>query len=208
MVDTFSNTGSILVNPQTGNDRTGTAISTNILIKVGPLAVGAVQQMTISEDRRVVTVDEVGTDGHIDSVPNASTNITGTIKRIRFDRMRITEALGCGYLHIASQRIPFDIDIYDNWNGDGSNAIVSTVSNVWFTRIDYQYQASDWLITDDVNWVAETIYSTLNGSNAATGGDRGSSILRLDTIERSTDVGNRRGALDAPGLITDYFTNV
>ena len=78
MVDTFSNTGSILVNPQTGNDRTGTAISTNILIKVGPLAVGAVQQMTVSEDRRVAMVDELGTDGHIDSVPNQSTNISGT----------------------------------------------------------------------------------------------------------------------------------
>ena len=89
------------------------------------------------------------------------------IREPEFDRMRITEALGCGYLHIMSQRIPFDIDIYDNWNGDGSNAIIYRCINVWFTRIGIQYQASDWLITDDVNWQAETIYSTLNGSNAS-----------------------------------------
>jgi hypothetical protein len=200
-------TGSIIENPS-GRDATFTGISTNIVIKVGATAVGAVQNITVNETRNIMMIDEVGTDGHIDSVPNQSTNINGTCRRIRFDRLRISEAFSRDFLHVHSQRIPFDIDIYDNWNGDGSNAIITTIRNVWIKSISYQYQATDWVIADEMAWEAETIYSTLNGSNAATGGLLGAQILQINPIELQSDVGARRGSLDAPGLITDFFTNV
>ena len=61
-------TGSILENAD-GSNRTGTGISTNIVIKVNNQTVGAVQNLSIREERQIKMIDELGTDGHIDSVP-------------------------------------------------------------------------------------------------------------------------------------------
>lgn len=200
-------TGSIIDNPTTGNDSTRTGISTNIVIKVGGTAVGAIKSIHITEQRTIQMVDEVGTDGHIDSVPTKSTDITGTCNRTRFDLLRITTAFGRDFLHVASQRIPFDIDIYDNWNGSGANAIITTIRNVWIKSINYTYQSDNWIIVDDMAFDAEAIYSTLNGGSASNSGPRGFKLYN-DPTELLTDVGLKRGSLDVPGLLTDYFTNV
>jgi hypothetical protein len=207
------------ISPQTGSiiggagdagnlpgNRTGTALSTNIVIRVGPNAVGAIQSIEIREERSVTPVDELGTDGHIDSAPTSSTKVSGSCRRIRYDRLRVAEAFSRGFLHAKSQRIPFDIDIYDKWNGDDENMIVTTIKNVWITGIDYTYAADNWIITDNMSWMAEDISSSIQGGLAATGGSRGL-ILQTDTdgIEAQTDVGKRRGALDAPGLINAVF---
>ena len=197
-----NNTNSTLLG--NGVNKTSTAISTNIIIKVGTQAVGAIQKLSISEQRGVQTIDEVGTDGHIDSVPNKSTDITGDCTRIRFDRLRIAEAFGRGFVHVASQRKPFDIVIIDSWNGDDDSSIITTIKNVWIEKISYSYGASDWIIVDDMSWKAETIYSTLANANVATGGENGLTPEK-DDIERQTDVGGRRGALDAPGLLKSFL---
>ncbi len=204
-------TGSIVEGPN-GTNRTGTALSTHIVIKIAGAAVGAIQSIEIREERAVTMIDEVGTDGHIDSAPTKSTNISGTCRRIRYDRMRVAEAFSRGFLHAKSQRIPFDIDIYDKWNGDNENMIVTTIKNVWITGIDYSYTADNWIITDSMSWVAEDISSSIQGnSNAATGGPRGL-ILQTDTagIERLADRGMLRGAVDSSvspnaGLINAVF---
>jgi hypothetical protein len=202
------NTGSTLTYPN-GANKTSTAISTNIIITVrtpaGPVPVGAVQSMAISEKRSIKMIDEVGTDGHIDSVPNQSTNITGTCQRVRFDRLRIAEAFDRGFIHVASQIYPFDIVIFDKQKLAVGLQISTTIKNVWIAGIDYTYQVSDWVITDSMTWEAETIYSILNnGSNTpvAQGGEIGLAFSNIP-IERQTDTGlnGRRGSLDAPGLI-------
>jgi hypothetical protein len=211
---TYPNTGSTL--DANGVNKTSTAISTNILITVGPNPVGAVQRLTIQERRAIRMIDEIGTDGHIDSVPNQSTNITGTCERIRFDRMRIAEAFGRSYLHAKSQRFPFDIVIIDNWNGnplnpgDNSAAIITTIKNVWIGEISYGFQANDWIITDTMNWEAETIYSHLGSGKtpAAQGGERAMQLALsspTSDIEQSADIGGRRGALDATGLLRAFL---
>jgi len=201
----YPNTGSTLLGPN-GVNKTSTGISTNIVIKVGPNTVGAVQELSITENRNIFMVDEVGTDGHIDSVPNKSTDISGQCSRIRFDGMRVAEAFSRGFVHVASQRIPFDIVIIDNWGvGDATNSLITTIKNVWIEQISYAFRISDWVITDSMNWKAETIYTTLsNGSPAATGGER-NLVLAADPIERSTDVGGRRGSLDAGGLLQAFL---
>lgn len=201
------NTGSITQRPD-GNDATFTQLSTNIVIRVGATAIGAIQNIDFTEQRTITMIDEVGTDGHIDSSPTKSTDITGTCNRIRFDRVRMTEAFSRGFLHVHAQRIPFDIDIYDIANGDGSTAIITTVKNVWIGTISFSLQANNWLITERMDFQAEGIYSTLNGGNAATGGLFGSNIMQLNSIERAADMGKRLGSMDAPGLITDFFSNV
>jgi hypothetical protein len=197
-------TGSILESIN-GNDRTGTAISTNIVIQVNGTPVGAIQTLSINEARTITMIDEVGYDGHIDSVPTKSTDISGDCQRIRYDLLRMGPAFSRDFFHVASQRIPFDIVIIDKWNGDGSNAIITTIKNVWIESMGYSYKADDWRIIDDMRWKAEAISSTLNGGLAATSGPRGFS-LQNDSNEQATDQGANRGALSAPGLINEFFS--
>ena len=132
--------------------------------------------MAISEKRSIKMIDEVGTDGHIDSVPNQSTNITGSCQRVRFDRLRVAEAFSRGFVHVASQVYPFDIVIFDKQKLAQGLQIATIIKNVWISGIDYTYQVSDWVITDTMTWEAETIFSILNnGSNTpvAQGGEIG-----------------------------------
>ena len=106
----YPQTGSTIQLPS-GVNSTSTAIATNILIAVrnpstgGYVPVGAVQTMSVSEKRPIKMVNEVGTDGHIDSVPNQSTNITGNCKRVRFDKLRIAEAFDRSFMHASAQVI-------------------------------------------------------------------------------------------------------
>ena len=200
----YPQTGSTLGGPN-GENKTSTGISTNIIIRVGKNTVGAIQTLDISEERGLQMIDEFGTDGHIDSVPKASTNITGGCKRIRFDGMRIAEAFSRGFVHVSAQRLPFDIVIIDNWNGSDGSSLITTIKNVWIKSISHGFNATDWVISDDMKWEAETIYTTLGDGNgqAANGGSR-NLPLSIDDIERQADRGARRGGLDFPGLLKAF----
>jgi len=214
MAFTFPATGSVIeVN---GHNTTQTAVSTNILITVGPNPVGAVQSLQITETRPLKMIDEVGTDGHIDSVPNRSTDIKGTCERIRFNRMRISEAFSRSFVHAAAQRYPFDIVIIDQWNGnalnpaDTSQDIITTIKNVWIGELSYTYQSNDWVIMDRMSWEAESIGSTLGGGQtpAAQGGTQGIPLAILSPtsdLERLADTLQSRGGLNGPGLINAFL---
>lgn len=191
-----------------GKNRTGTSLSTNIIIKVGKNTIGAIQSLNYSEQRQIHKVSEVGTDGVIDSAPQSSVNINGSCTRIRFDRLRVAEAFSRGFVHVHAQRYPFDIDIIDTVKGDGNNAIVTTLRNVWISGITTTYTSSDFVISDQMNFEAESIESYFAGgtTNIAEGGERGPDFIFFqDGIERAADRGERRGALDAPGLITSFL---
>lgn len=198
-----NNTGSTLT-LGSGQNKTSTGISTHILITVAGTPVGAIQSMQVSESRQIKMIDEIGTDGHIDSVPIKSTDIKGNCQRIRFDRLRVAEAFSRGFIHVASQRYPFDIVIIDRQKNDTSNHISTVIKNVWITGIDTTYNAENWIITETMQWEAETISSIVanSGLNVAQGGEIGQPFSIID-IERQTDIGanGRRGSLDASGLI-------
>ena len=201
----YPNTGSILTGSNGNGNKTSTGLSTNIIIKVGPNTVGAIQSINVDETRSIDMIYELGTDGAIDSAPKSAVKISGSCKRTRFDRMRIAEAFGRGFTHPQSQRVPFDIQIIDSWNGDGNSQVITTLKNVWITKIGYSYSATDYVITDDMSWEAETIFTTLaNGPAAGTGGERNMPIA-IDSIEQATDIGGRRGSMDAPGLIRAFL---
>jgi hypothetical protein len=144
----YPSTGSTLNGSQGNGNKTSTGVSTSIIIKVGPNTVGAIQELSVSESRNIKMIQEIGTDGNIDSVPNSATEITGSCKRIRFDRMRIAESLGRGFLHAKSQRVGFNIEIIDTWNGDGSASLITTLTNVWISKIDFSFSSQDWVIAD------------------------------------------------------------
>ncbi len=201
-----------------GRNKTSTSISTNIVILVNDTPVGAVQELSVSEKRSIKQIDEIGFDGHIDSVPNQSTNISGSCRRVRFDRLRITEAFSRGFLHASSQVYPFDIVILDKQKRDVASQISTVLKNVWISGIDTNYSANDWVIVDSMQWEAESIFSVLNGGSspfsggvpAAQGGELGISFAQpmimgdgIVNVERMSDVNavGLRGSLSASGLI-------
>lgn len=192
-----------MVYPQTsspiGENKTRTSLSTNIIIKIGNNPVGAVQKLDITESRQITMIDEVGTDGHIDGAPTKSTTISGNCSRIRFNRMRIAEAFSRGFLHAHAQRIPFNIDIIEKWSNDDNASIVTTLTGVWINKISYSFGSSDFIITDDMSFEAQAISSMMANTNAARGGTT-NMPLQIDTIERTADVGLRRGSMDSDYL--------
>ena len=191
-------------------NKTGTHLSTNIVILVDGNVVGAVQSLEINEARNggIRMIDEVGTDGHIDSAPSGSTNYSGNCSRVRFDRMRIAEAFSRGFIHVKSQRIPFDIEIQDRFgDADPGNAIITTIQNVWIESIGYTYSAKDFIITDTMRWAAEDIFSVLNNGAVVGSQNAVGQPVRLNTFESEADVGKFRGALDAPGLLDAFLSD-
>jgi hypothetical protein len=206
----YPHTGSQLTDA--GRNVTRTGVSTNIIIQVDGNPIGAIQSLNINESRSIKMIDEVGTDGHIDSVPSKSTDISGSCKRVRFDNMRVATAFSRGFVHVAAQRIPFDIVILDIFAADeddadgfnGSDNVITTViKNVWIKSIKVGYTADNFVISEDMDWEAEHIYSYLGQGQPAVPGPeaRQIPIIDNDAFERAADMGKRRGALDAAGLI-------
>lgn len=202
------NTGTILQDIA-GNNVTRTHLSTHILLKVQGNVVGAAQGLDVSEDRSIKMIDEIGNDGHIDSAPSASTNITGSCERVRFGRMRITEAFSRGFIHVGSQRIPFDLEIHDIFiDNNLANVLLTVIENMWIKSVSYSYRADNFIITERMNWEAERIHSTIGGNNVVTGAGNGLQfpIIR-NVFEQEADRGAFTGALDAPGLLNAFLAD-
>jgi len=203
------NTGTIL--DSNGQDMTSVGLSTNIIIMVDGRSVGGIKSLSVDESRNITMIDEVGTDGHVDSAPSKSTDVSGRAQRTRLNKMRIAESFGRQFLHVHSQRFPFDIVIKDIFAGsDDASTVVTTIKNVWIKKIGYSYAAGDFVIVEDMDWEAETIYTTLGASanSAVLGGLQGYPKLYTNSIETSADTGGRRGALDAAGLLNAMFSTV
>jgi len=190
-----------IVDPNTGRNRTGTHLSTNIYLAIDGRAIAAVQTCQINESRSIKMIDEIGTDGHIDSAPQKSTDISGQCKAVRYNGKRIAEAFHRGYLHVSAQRTPFNIEIYDLFRGDENNTIITTIENVWIKSINVTYSASDFVIIEDMGWEAESIHSFRFGGGSAIFDP---SQVIVNPFEQQADVGQYRGALDAAGLINAF----
>jgi hypothetical protein len=206
----YPHTGSQLT--EAGRNVTRTGVSTQIIIQVDGNAIGAIQSIDYKENRSIKMIDEVGTDGHIDSVPQKSTDISGNCTRIRFDNLRMAAAFSRGFIHVSSQRIPFDIVILDIFAADendadgfnGSDNVVTTViKNVWIENLGVTYTAADFTVSETMGWKAEHIYSYIGqgGNVVPSTSARQLNVIDNDIIERQADIGQRRGSLDAAGLI-------
>ncbi len=188
---------------------TGVALSTLIVIKVNGNPVGALQNLSIDESRNIETFDEIGTDGHIDSSPTRSTDVSGSADRIRFHGLRIAEAFDRGFVHVKSQRFPFDIEIIDLVNGgEKDKQIITVIKNVWIEKIGYGFKSDGWVISDNMSWKAETIQSRIGNSAVAYGGSRNNAGFFRDPIEAAADFGSRRGSMDAPGILSSTLSSV
>jgi len=202
--------------PLTGstlNSKISTGLSTQILIKVDNVTVGAIQNITVNQTRDLERVKEIGLDGVLEIVPRAPTQYEATITRIVFDRLRLPEAFARAFINIKSQLIPFDIVIIDRTNGDGEGAVVHRLANCWFNRYSPRYQADNFIIQEEATIWIEDISTTLGTSQASavTGGARGVPYV-VDNLGReqqtdsgaggSNDGGGFRGTMDVSGIIT------
>ena len=143
----YPNTSSILDNKalttQHGTTRTG--LSTQIVVYVNEEPVGAIQSFQEQQQRQNKRINELGTDGVIEIIPQSAANVTLTVQRIVFDGLSVTEAFSRGFRNIHAQRIPFDIVVIDKFTGTDNDAVVTTYHNCWFKSMS-KTSSSDILL--------------------------------------------------------------
>mgnify|MGYP001598576630 CR=1 FL=1 len=213
---TITNTGS-----QMDQGQTNSGLSTQIVIKVnnGKTTIGALQRFDVRQNRPLYRVKEIGTDGVIEIVPQSATEFEITASRVVFDQLRLPESLARGFRFINAQRVPFDIEVFDissvdpaggAQNSSSSGVVVMTYKNCWFTSYSTPYAADNYIITEEASIWAETAFISNLGSNfdiPLSGGIRGiAAQTDAELIERSVNIGNRRGALDASGIFNSLFS--
>jgi len=201
----------------TGGETIHAGLTTQILIQVDGKSVGAIQSLQVTQNRTIKKIVEVGTDGIIEAVPNAATEVGLEVDRIYFDRQRLTESFGRGFHNIHSQRNPFEIIVYD-YSRSGSNTNAKTATDLdlassfgapeneegviktvfegcWFAKLDVTYSSSEYIISERASIACEFVSTSYyTGGNASDG-----KPTRDDKLERLADTG-RRGSLDARGL--------
>jgi hypothetical protein len=205
MAATYPKTGSVL------DATTRTGLSTQIVITVNGEPVGAVQNFSETQSKTVRRVGEVGTDGFIELVPQTPTTVSLELERVVFDGLSLTESLSRSWRNITSQRIPFDIEVIDQFTGTDKDAVVTTYKNCWFERTSKSYASGDYVIVERATVAAEYIFSVRAGQavheSQGVGGARDIPTRQIDSsgVEAAADTGNRRGALDAAGIISAAY---
>lgn len=212
---TFPNTEStILRGTDNAEGRTSTGLSTQIIIKVANQPVGALQSLNVTQNRPLQRVNEIGTDGNVEIVPLSSTTYELAATRVVFDQLRLPEAFSRSFRFIGAQRIPFDIEIFDLNNADEQNAAVDAGSsgivvmkyvNCWFTNYVTPYAAENYLITETATIWAETGFVSSGGSPPPNLRSLTSQTDNTAGIERAVNTGDRRGGVDAAGIINAVF---
>jgi len=188
--------------PQSGSTLSPTpaaGLSTYITIKVGRATVGAVQELTINQVRRVRRSEEIGTEGIVDSHPTNATQVNLTVTRLVFDQLRLPESFSRGFVNLQAQRLPFDIQVVDRFPGTDQLAAVHTYRSCWFTRYTTPYRAENYIVSETAEIFCEDATSMQNGVNVAFGGLRGIPVS-ADSVERNTDLLGRPGRLDSAGF--------
>lgn len=216
------NTGTTL-DANNGSPRTASTLSTQIIIKVGNNPVGALQRLSVTQNRSLQRIQEIGTDGVIEIVPNSATQYELRVERVVFDLLRLPEAFSRGFRFIAAQRVPFDIEVFDISNanenarlgddpGSDANVVGMTYKNCWFNSYETPFAADNYVITESANIWCETAFvgSGLGqGENIpASGGLRGiEAQVDGGGVEQEVNSGARIGSLSASGLVNSFFAD-
>jgi len=176
-------------------------LSTQILIICDNVAVGAVQRLTPAESRRLQRINEIGTDGWLEIVPVQPTEVTLTITRVVYDKLRLPESFARGFQHIQSQRYPFNIVILERegWEysaGEGLDRI-TTYENCWFSRYSSPISTDNYLIMEEGEVWSERAF---NSESNKSFDQRAEHTFYTDAIEQDVDTGAKPGALDQDDL--------
>lgn len=116
-------------------EKEGDVTCTMIRIRVGDVAVGAIQQIRIIRSS-------------IDKNPEI------WVGRARFDRDKISELFSRGFVNVQAQRLPMQIEIETKDLKD-ETVTTTVVSNCWIKKVGYSYTVKDFIIIDQMDLVAE-----------------------------------------------------
>lgn len=106
-----------------------------IKIYVGDKLIGVIQTLTEPQFENTGS----STDGYVFSA-----------SRIRFDKLKMTEAFSRGYLHVHAQRYPLEIRVDDEVEE-------LKINNAWLTETSHSYVTDDFVIVDEMKMIAESI---------------------------------------------------
>ena len=120
--------------------------------------VGAIQSLTVNETSGLKRIGETRNPRTVEIIPQGQDVITLNVRRVVFDGLRLTHALGCGFSHIRSQRWPFDIIVFDREH-DGAmfNANQTWYRRCWFSSYSVDYRADNYLITENATLECEYV---------------------------------------------------
>jgi len=181
-----------MVYPKTGSilDETiRTGLSTQIFVSVNNVRIGGIQQLSISQNRNIDIIEEIGNEGNVDSVPKGSAKIDIVVERIVMDTLSLPESFSRSFKNIQAQRIPFIIEIMDT---STIFPVVHTCEGCWFSAFNPKFLANNYVISENATIKCERITSSQNGLSAVNGGLQGI-LYEYDEIERDTDVNGIRG---------------
>lgn len=183
---TYPRTGSILT------EHINTGLSTQIRVSVNNIPVGAIQSLTITQNRTIEISEEIGTEGNVDGFPKGSAKIDIIVNRIVFDGLTLPPAFSRCFTNIQAQRIPFNIEIMDNTNFESRLPIINTIEGCWFSQYSPTYEANNFIISEKATIKAERIITNQGGISAINGGKRGI-LFERDEIEIDTDINGSPG---------------
>ena len=125
-------------------------LATAIIVMMGDTAIGAIQNLSITENRVVKKLDNgLGTA--------SSTAISLTTGHARLVKSRLVEVFQRGQVNAASQKYDLTIVIKDN-------KTITKIEHVWITSVGLSYESGEWILIDEMKLEAEKI-ETINGSN-------------------------------------------
>lgn len=168
--------------------------------------IGAIQSLAPTETRPLIRISEVGTDGVIEIVPNASATCEIAVTRMVFDYQRLPAAFQRGFRHIAAARLPFDIVVedynaYQEYGGtppEGgitAGIFVKTIyKNCWLQNYSFTYTQDNYLISETATIWAEHVYDETYKDGIA--------VAPTDSYERDANGSDRANVLtDAQAAI-------
>jgi hypothetical protein len=177
------------------NSEIHSGLSTQIRIKVGNNLVGAIQSLVVNQTRNIITSEEIGTDGIVESHPMRAAVVKLTVRRIVFDNLRLPEAFGRSYINLQAERFPFNIDVIDvSDSKEDNDAIIHVFHNCWFENYSTTIEANNFIIFESAGLTCERVTTSKKSQSAVNGGKRGL-FYEYDTVERSTDVKGKIGRL-------------
>ena len=187
--------------------RIRSGLSTQITVFVndangGIEPVGAIQSLTVTENNTLKRIGETRSGRTVEIIPQGPDMITLNVRRMIFDNLRLIHALGRGYTHIRSQRVPFDIAVFDKthtgqvWPQSHAPSLTMMQTwyrRCWFSSLNVDYRAQEYLITENATLECEYIEEI----HPITSEDNERGLqLNIDHVEQSYDEGLAPGGLD------------
>lgn len=155
--------------------------------------VGAIQSLTVNETNALKRIGETRSPRTIEIIPQGQDIINLSVRRLVFDNLRLLHALGRGYSHIRSQRIPFDIVVFDKSHCFKNQfPLITVYHRCWLSTHSVEYKSDSYIISESATLEAEYVEDVYPVSSLY---NEIALALNIDPIEVDYDQAVSDGAL-------------